>query len=65
LLLIAAKTDLRFERAARRLARASGSPDTTLRILPGFDHGTALLRFDQAKRTKDLIFDFLRRRLNR
>jgi alpha-beta hydrolase superfamily lysophospholipase len=65
LLLIASENDLMFHAAARRLYRAAGSKEKALRILPGFDHGTDLLRFDQAKRTQALIFDFLRAHLNR
>lgn len=60
ILLIAATDDTMFRDAARTLFRAAGSKVKTLRILPGADHGTDLLVFDQAATTRSLVFDFLR-----
>jgi hypothetical protein len=63
ILLVATEGDPRFRDAGRNLYRASRSTEKTIKIMPGFDHGTDLLRFDQAKETEALIFGFLKAHL--
>jgi alpha-beta hydrolase superfamily lysophospholipase len=60
MLLLAAEGDGRFPQDARDLFRAAPDELDTLKLLPGFDHGTNLLRFDQAKETRRLVLSFLR-----
>jgi alpha-beta hydrolase superfamily lysophospholipase len=60
MLLLAAEGDGRFAQDARDLYRAAPDDVDTLELLPGFDHGTNLLRFDQARVTERLVLSFLR-----
>jgi pimeloyl-ACP methyl ester carboxylesterase len=59
MLFVAAEGDGRFPQDARDLFRAAPDELDTLKLLPGFDHGTNLLRFDQAKETRGLLLSFL------
>ena len=60
MLFVAAEGDGRFPQDARDLNGAAPDRLATLDILPGFDHGTNLLRFELAGRTRNLVLTFLR-----
>ena len=60
-LFVAAEGDGRFADDARTLFRSTPSKDKELRILPGFDHGVDLFRFDLAPRMERLALSFLER----
>jgi pimeloyl-ACP methyl ester carboxylesterase len=60
MLFVAAEGDGRFPQDARDLYRAAPDELAILKLLPGFDHGTNLLRFEVAQTTRDLVLSFLR-----
>jgi alpha-beta hydrolase superfamily lysophospholipase len=60
-LFVASEGDGQFPNDARTLYRSAPSKDKALKIVPGFDHGLDLFRFDQAAKVRALVLTFLDR----